>query len=162
MNEISLELASYIKEATIVTLFEDYAKWLAKSGKVNSVATIKETLASAVSLALDRGDITQAMIEHIYQYIDDKVAKYMTEILNCHKRKFVHHVLREELPEVYPATSGIAADQDIIALTLKQKALDAEYAGICEKYSSMVLTYAGEFISAYSNMIDAEYVKLFV
>lgn len=157
-NNMSLEKNKLLQQTAILTLLEDYCRFLLKEKIVDNKEAALAKVGTVASVALDRGDLTQADIDHVAEYINTTQMSYEAKRRRKCERKFLEHALTEEMCELTNAfTTGIGLE-DLKAthdayIVYKEK-LDT----IINAYSSIIKSNASNFIIEYGKLFDEQYI----
>ena len=148
---ISVELNIKLRDAAIIALLEDYGKFLMKKGLVADVEAVKAKLGEICSPAIDRGIITQAIIDHVFGNIEKNMPKYTADKADKCCKKFLKHALVEEMAEVADMNTLDPDFQKAIDLYNQCKAATEV---LIEKYGNNIKAHACAFYNEFKNLFD--------
>ena len=161
VSPMTAQVSAVLKEGTVAALLEDYGKFLLKHGKVETVEEAKTKVGQVLSTAMDRGDANQATLAHMERWFSKQTVH--TELTKAEHRmnKLIGHILGEELPEVLPDFNVGQDDPmfaDIQACAAAYAAYEEKMNVLVTKYGATVKQIAMDFISAYSQLFDEEFL----
>lgn len=153
---INVALSAKLRDAAIISLLEDYGKFLLKKGIVDSAEAAKTKVGEICSPAIDRGIITQAIIDHVFGNIDKHAVKFSAEKSEKCCKKFMKHALVEEMGEIMDGSVSDPEFQEAIELYNQLKAAtDA----LIVKYGDVVKQHACAFYNEFKNMFDPSFAE---
>lgn len=161
-NTLSVEEAAILKDTAIITLMEDYAKYLFKKGKVTDVETAKVMGAKVISAAMDNGHATSNTMNHFVEWLTKKFVNH--DACKYSSTKFLDHVFGEEIFEVLTITSDDQPTAEFRAAIEQLRAARRVYkdllANVCNVYGVVTEQYTRTFLDTYKNLFDAEFYAM--
>lgn len=153
---LNVMLNGKLRDAAIIALLEDYGKFLMKKGIVEGADAAKAKVGEVCSPAIDRGIITQAVIDHVFSNIEKHAVKFSADKNDKCCKKFLKHALIEEMAEVMDVNSIDPDFQKAIELHNQLKAACDELAA---KYGDVVKGHACSFYNEFKNLFDPSFAE---
>ena len=153
---VNVLFANKLRDAAIITLLEEYGKFLMKKGIATDVEGVKTRVGEVCSPAIERGIITQAVIDHVFGNIEKHGGNL--ESIKAEKCcvKFLKHALIEEMAEV----AGDVQEDPLFneAMDLRNKLCEISDQ-LITKYGDIVKSHACAFFNEFKNLFDPAFAE---
>lgn len=157
----SMALNSKLKQATILSIFEEYSRYLLKQHTTDSKEEVKEKVGKIVSIVMERGDCTSADLNHVVNYIEKHNIHTKFSSFNNKRKKFEQHVLIEEMSELMEAGNAGFTEAETKQFNLAieaQKNADVLFYSLLKEYGDRVDTNITSFFSVYGKLFDETFI----
>jgi len=159
---IGENIGGYVREATILTIFEKYGIFLIKD-KEKAVADALTDIEKIISVVYERGDITVGGIKHVRKYLDEYRVDTDLRLREYMKSKFFDHVLVTEMGELL---EGVPSGEgrhcaEFHNLHKLEKAYNNAKQVVVAKYKKYVEKVRSEFLTSYGQLFDSEFTECF-
>lgn len=159
-NENNATVIAVVKEAAVIAMLEDYARYLMKHQKVTSTAECKEKLGQIITLAMDRGEASQDTLAHLDRWLAKQTVHTELTCLSHHVEKFLAHALTEELCEILDdaKVEDETAYAEFRQVNELRKQYEAAATSLIGKYGEQLKSMAYQFLTNYKSAFDPEFV----
>lgn len=150
--EIPAQVHICLKNGTIIALLEDYCKFLKHTNNTLTADDLKQAVGKICSAAIEVGDISVGVIEHVNSWIDAKADKHDNG--SCMFNKFLKHTLCEEIPELQLSNLPPEIASKFERADKLRKELKAQCDELVNLYGGCVKQHAVEFYNKYANCFE--------
>ena len=150
-----------IKEATILTIFENYGIFLIKEQEKPVDEALAE-IEKMISIVYERGDVSVSALKHISEYLNNYKVDTRLRLDEKAKAEFFDHVLIEEMGEILRDSNTETSDcKEFAELALLEEKLNNAKCALISRYRVYVEKCCNEFISSYKNLFNNEFLEKF-